>query len=160
MQQQFDGNYRGVNVLRHAPIFYTMCPFVESTSNGTKCTLKMSLLKKGLQCAALRNTNDGLCSFCNFVSFFTTIKAFSQSSSVLYYKQKTCICSRAAKPPFLLPKNCVKMRMIFFFVCRAASIVLRIQLCDCDVTYRWRNLASFLFNILTKKSGIHQCYQL
>ena len=113
-------------------------------------------IKKGAAMCGLRNTNDGLCSFCNFVSFFNTIKAFSQSSSDvgLYYKQKTCICSRAAKPPFLLPKNCVKMRMIFFFVCWAASIVLRIQLCDFDVTYRWRNLAPFLFNILTKKNVV------
>ena len=110
-------------------------------------------IKKGAAMCGLRNTNDGLCSFCNFVSFFNTIKAFSQSSSDvgLYYKQKTCICSRAAKPPFLLPKNCVKMRMIFF------SCAGRHQLCyayNC-VTLMWHIdgeiLHLFLFNILTKK---------
>ena len=110
----------------------------------------------------LRNTNDGLCSFCNFVSFFNTIKAFSQSSSDvgLYYKQKTCICSRAAKPPFLLPKNCVKMRMIFF------SCAGRHQLCyayNC-VTLMWHidgEILHLFYSIFSrKKCGIHSCYQL
>ena len=93
-----------------------------------------------------------------FLAHFTFLYQFYFFIPILLFLVLP-ICSRAAKPPFLLPKNCVKMRMIFF-VCWAASIVLRIQLCDCDVTYRWRNLASYLFNFLTKKIGIHQCYQL
>ena len=67
-----------------------MCPFVESTSNGTKCTLKMSLLKKGLlQCAAYGIRMTGFAVSAILCHFSTQLKhSVSRRRTSVYITNK------------------------------------------------------------------------
>ena len=140
-----------------------MCPFVESTSNGTKCTLKMSLLKKGLlQCAAYGIRMTGFAVSAILCHFSTQLKhSVSRRRTSVYITNKRPASAAEQQSRHFYCQKIASKCVWFFFSCAG-----RHQLCyayNC-VTLMWHidgEILHLFYSIFSrKKCGIHSCYQL
>ena len=139
-----------------------MCPFVESTSNGTKCTLKMSLLKKGLQYAAYGIRMTGFAVSAILCHFSTQLKhSVSRRRTSVYITNKRPASAAEQQSRHFYCQKIASKCVWFFFSCAG-----RHQLCyayNC-VTLMWHidgEILHLFYSIFSrKKCGIHSCYQL